>query len=177
MLTLEAQSRSGDDRHSAMDMPSRWPSIVSYGPSLRWRFQLVRESEYRREARSLLDDKTLADAAHMRAANRKVNICTSGTGRIGCSTLQCTTTVSFRFVTRLNSVCEPLRGTAGVDLAPGERGPVIPDRELVFGVRWGIPALTGVSLEPQAIAFRKRWTGRSRNFSAHTGDASLRGPG
>src|SRR5438477_2011570 len=79
-----------------MDMPSRWPSIVSYGPSLRWRFQLVRESEYRREARSLLDDKTLADAAHMRAANRKVNIFTSGreiAGRIGRSALQCTTTM------------------------------------------------------------------------------------
>ena len=79
-----------------MDMPSRWPSIVSYGPSLRWRFQLVRESEYRREARSLLDDKTLADAAHMRAAKRKVNIFTSGreiAGRIGRSALQCTTTM------------------------------------------------------------------------------------
>ena len=43
-----------------------------------------------------MDDKTLADAAHMRAANRKVNIFTSGreiAGRIGRSALQCTTTM------------------------------------------------------------------------------------
>src|SRR5437879_12890460 len=94
----------------------------------------------------------------MRAANRKVNICTSGTGRIGCSTLQCTTTVSFRFVTRLNSVCEALRATAGVDLAPGERGPVIPDRQLSEREIKALEAPTGKS---NAEAALKAWAARA----------------
>ena len=45
----------------------------------------------------------------MRAATREVNICANGTeiaGRIGRSTLQCTTTIGFRFVTRLKAVCK-----------------------------------------------------------------------
>src|SRR5438552_11991971 len=83
-----------------------WSSIVGYGPSLRRPVQLALDPEC--AGQKSVGRQNVADGG-MRAATREVNICANGTevaGRIGRSTLQCTMTIGFRFVTRLNTVCK-----------------------------------------------------------------------
>ncbi len=111
--------------HSAMDMPSPGRRLLVTDPPCAGDSTRSRVGIPPRGPKSV-GRQNVADAGHMRAANRKVNICTRGreiAGRIGRPALQCTTKASFRFVTRLNSVCEPLRCTAGVDLARDSGGP------------------------------------------------------